>query len=279
MKIARAVFIGSYRVSHACLSMQFDHYLKNIDQTYIFTNCDPAFLDNILRKYNIDTAKFIYVTDAEMNARYPTLMNWWFEDDYRGSWLYQQALKLASLDYIDADVVLIQDPDTFSITPYECINQQGNPKFFILPNETHSRGYYQVIVNSLGIPRQTPHCFVTEFMPTYKEDWLSLKHKLETRNNCDAFDTIIDNVPLENNLRWFSEYEFLGNWTMTQRPVEMLEQKRFQYKTLDELDNLTTEYNCVCDAIPKLEDSILLDWNTSTVVNFDRIFNKVKRFV
>ena len=279
MKIARAVFIGGYRVSHTCLSMQFDHYLKNIDQTYIFTPCEPSFLDSVLRKYNIDTTEFIYVTDAEMNSRYPTLMNWWFDDDYRGSWLYQQALKLASLDYIDADVVLIQDPDTFSITPYECINDRGDPKFFILPNETHSRGYYKVIENSLGIPRQTPHCFVTEFMPTYKEDWLSLKHKLETFNQCDAFDAFINNVPLENGLRWFSEYEFLGNWAMTQRPVEMLEQKRFQYKTLNQLDNLTNDYNCVCDAIPKLDDSILLDWNTGTVIDFDRIFDKVRRFL
>ena len=66
---------------------------------------------------------------------------------------------------------------------------------------------------------------------------------------------------------------------MTQRPVEMLEQKRFQYKTLDELDNLTNDYNCVCDAIPKLDDSILLDWNTGTIIDFDRIFDKVRRFL
>lgn len=278
MKIARALFIAGYRVSHACLSLQFDHYLKNIDQTYIFTNCDPDFLDRNLKKY-VDTSGFIYVTDDEMNHRYPTLKNWWFDDDYRGSWLYQQALKMASVDYIDADITLIQDPDTFSIVPYQCINDDGNPKFFILPNETHSYGYYKVIENSLGIRRQTPHCFVTEFMPTFKEDWLKLKHTLETRNNCDAFDAIINNVPLENNLRWFSEYEYLGNWTMTQRPVELIEQKRFQYKTLDELDNLTADFNCVCDAIPNLDDSILFDWETETVKDFDLIFNKVKKFL
>lgn len=278
MKIARAVFIGSYRVSHACLSMQFDHYLKDIDQTYIFTSLDGEYLDSILSKY-LDTSGFIYVNDEEMNSRYPTIKNWWFADDYRGSWLYQQALKIASVDYIDADVVLIQDPDTFSITPYTCVNERDEPKFFILPNETHSEGYYQVIENSLGIKRQTPHCFVTEFMPTFKEDWLSLKTALEARNNCDAFDAIINNVPVENGLRWFSEYEYLGNWTMTQRPVELIEQKRFQYKTLDELDNLTADYNCVCDAIPKLDDSIQLDWNSGTVIEFDRVFAKVKRFL
>ena len=279
MKIARAMFIASYRISHTCLSMQFDHYLKNIDQTYIFTNCDVAFLDKVLGKY-LDTSGFIYVTDDEMNSRFPTLKNWWFEGDYRGSWLYQQALKMASIEYIDADVTLIQDPDTFSITPYHCINEKNEPKFYILPNETHSYGYYKVLENSLGIKRQTPHCFVTEFMPTFKEDWLSLKRTLELRNRCDAFDAIINNVPIEDNLlRWFSEYEYLGNWTMTQRPVELVEQKRFQYTTLDELDSLTADYNCVCDAIPNLADSILFDWTTETVVDFDRIFGKVKKFL
>jgi hypothetical protein len=278
LKIARALFVGSYRISHTCLSLQFDHYLKNIDQTYIFTNYSPDGLDTVLKKYNIDTSNFIYVEDREMNRRYPTINNWWFDDDPRGSWLYQQALKIASIDYIDADVVLIQDPDTFCIKPYECL-VDGKPKFFVLPNETHSPGYYKVIENSLGIKRQTKHCFVTEFIPTFKEDWLNLKHTLETRNNCDCFDAMINNVPLEDGLRWFSEYEYLGNWTMTQRHVNMTEQKRFEYKTLDELDNLTGDYNCVCDVIPKLSDSLLFDYYTGIVTNFDVVFDKVKKFI
>ena len=278
MKVVRALFVGSYRISHTCLSLQFDQYLKNIDQTYIFTNYPPDKLDIVLKKYNINTSDFIYVEDLEMNVKYPSINNWWFNDDPRGSWLYQQALKMASLDYIDADVVLIQDPDTFCIKPYECL-VDGKPKFFILPHEQHSPGYYKVIENSLGIKRQTKHCFVTEFMPTFKEDWLSLKHTLETRNNCDCFDAIIDNVPLEDGLRWFSEYEYLGNWTMTQRPVELVTQRRFQYKSLSELDNLTEDYNCVCDAIPNLNDSIQFDADTLTVPNFDAVFDKVKKFI
>ena len=278
MKIARALFVGAYRIPHACLSLQFDHYLKNIDQTYVFTHCDPVFLDNIFRKYNIDTTEFIYVEDAEMDSRWPTMRKWFLDNDYRGSWLYQQALKLASLEYCDADVTLIQDPDTFCIKPYECVTADGKPKFFILPNETHSPGYYRAL-DSLGIKRQTPHCFVTEFMPGFKEDWLAAKRTLESRNNCDPFDAIINSVPYEGDVKWFSEYEFLGNWTMTQREVEMTEQRRFQYKTLDELDNLTLDYNCACDAIPKLADSIVYDWDTNTVVDFDNIFGKVKKFL
>lgn len=277
MKIARALFVGAYRVPHTCLTLQFDRYIENIDQTYIFTNCETKWLDSVLRRYNIDTSNFVYVEDQEMDSRWPTLRNWWFENDYRGSWLYQQALKLASIEYCDADVTLIQDPDTFCIKPYKCLEDE-KPKFFILPNETHSPGYYHAL-DSLGITRQTPHCFVSEFMPVFKEDWLQAKHTLEQRNNCNAFDAIIDSVPFEGDLKWFSEYEFLGNWTMTQREVVLTEQLRFQYKTLDELDNLSLDYNCACDAIPKLEDSIVFDWDTNTVVDFDRIFLKVKKFL
>jgi len=279
MKTVRALFLGSYRISHACLSLQFDHYLRDIDSTYVFSPIDGNLLDLILNNHGIDTKNFEYVSDDLMNSLYPTMKNWWFEDDYRGSWLYQQALKMASIDYIDADCVLIQDPDTFSIVPYTCVNQQGEPKFFYLPNETHSYGYYKVIENSLGIKRQSPHCFVTEFMPTFKQDWLSLKEALVTRNRCDVFDAIINNVPVENGLRWFSEYEYLANWTITQRPVELVEQRRFQYKTLEELENLTPDYNCVCDAIPKLENSLQLNWDTKKVENFDDILAKVSKFL
>lgn len=279
MKIVRALFLGSYRISHACLSLQFDHYLKDIDATYVFSPIDGELLDLILRNHGIATDKFTYVSDDLMNSLYPTMKNWWFDDDYRGSWLYQQALKMASIDYIDADCVMIQDPDTFSIVPYTCVNQLGQPKFFYLPNETHSYGYYKVIENSLGIPRQSPHCFVTEFMPAFKEDWLSLKEALIARNRCDVFDAIINNVPIENGLRWFSEYEYLANWTLTRRPVELVQQRRFQYRTLEELNNLTSDYNCVCDAIPKLEDSLQLDWDTKKVINFDHILSKVSKFL
>jgi len=280
LRIARALFIASYRIPHACLSLQFDRYLKNIDHTYIFTNTEPVYVDGCLRAHGIDTTNFEYIADSQMDHLYPTLRNWWFDNDYRGSWLYQQALKLAAIDFIDSDIVLIQDPDTFAIKPYDCLEQE-QLKFFILPNETHTAGYYDVLKNSLGIERQTPHCFVSEFMPVFKQDWTRLKATLEARNNCDAFDAIINNVPYEryDGLKWFSEYEFLGNWTMTQRPVKLLQQKRFQYKTLDQLKDVTREYNCVCDAIPKLENSLVLDPATHKVVDFEKYFGYVKHLL
>lgn len=278
MKIARALFVASYKIGHACLSLQFDRHIKNIDETYVFTNWHPNRLDAAFRACNIDTSTFVYVEDREMNTRFPTIKNWWFDDDPRGSWLYQQALKLGSLDYINADVILIQDPDAFCIEPYHLVTD-NKPNLFILPYQKHSFGYYDVIKNTLGFERQTKHCFVSEFMPVFKDDWAKLKHTLETKYGGDCFDAIINNVTLKGGIRWFSEYEYLGNWTMTQRPVNMIEQKRFEYKTIDELDMLTNEYNCVCDAIPKLSDSILFDVYDGTVTNFDLFFDKVKKFI
>jgi len=277
LKVARALFVGVYRIPHACLTLKFDQYLERVDQTYIFTNYNTTYLDRIFSKY-ADTSKFIYVHDDEMDARWPTMRKWFLDNDPRGSWLYQQALKMASIEYCDADVTLIQDPDTFCIKPYSCLTDDGKPILFILPNERHSQGYY-LALNSLGIKRQTPHCFVSEFMPVYKEDWLSAKHTVEQISGRDVFDSILDAVPYEGTVKWFSEYEFLGNWMMTRREVEMTEQKRFQYKTLAELDNLSLDYNCACDAIPKLTDSLQFDWTTETVQDFDVIFNKLKKFL
>lgn len=286
MKIARALFIAGYRIPHACLTLQFDQYIEGIDQTYIFTNVDTEYLNSVFQKYNINTSNFIFVHDREMDARWPTMRNWIYEDDYRGTWLYQQALKLASVEYCDADVTLIQDPDTFCIKPYRCLSNNNVPTLFILPNETHSPGYYRVL-DSLGIKRQTPHSFVSEFMPVFKEDWLKAREQLQVLNNCDPFDAILNSIPFEpliddpahRGVKWFSEYEFIGNWIMTQREVAMSEQKRFQYKTLEELDKLSLDYNCVCDAIPNLNNSIQFDWETKTVIDFDPIFDKVKKFL
>ena len=39
------------------------------------------------------------------------------------------------------------------------------------------------------------------------------------------------------------------------------------------------EYNCICDACPNLEDSIVFDNNEEVITNFDEVFEKVKKFL
>jgi hypothetical protein len=256
--------------------MQFDHFIEGIDHTVIATPVPKQELWSIFKRHGIDTDNFYYVNDQVIFDQYPEVNNWVFAGDYRGWWLQQQAIKLAYLDYLDYDVALMTDPDTIMVEPYQCWkNNQLN--FLALENITH--GSYNGVMDSvLGISRQTPHCFVTEYVPVVKQDFIALRKELEQRHRRHFLDAIIDNVigiptvpPWGNGnlIKWFSEYEFLGNWALTQRPVTWQWQHRFEYDQLDKIQNFTQDYNCLADAIPDLSLSLQMDWNTGQVVNFD----------
>ena len=283
MSVVRIVFLGRYRIPHACVSMQFDHYLEGIDQTVIATPVPKQELWPIFERHGINTDNFYYVNDQEIYDRYPEVNHWVFADDYRGWWLRQQAIKLAYLDYLQYDVALMHDPDTFMVEPYRCWdNNQLN--MLILPNVTHG-SYNGVMESVLGIPRQTEHCFVTELVAVVKADWTALKHTLEQRHQQTFLDAIIDHVPgmptvppwgTGNLIKWFSEYEFLGNWAMTQRTVNFVEQRRFEYDSLDKMQNFTKNYNCFADAVPDLSLSLQMDWDTGRVVDFEHYITGIR---
>jgi hypothetical protein len=136
--------------------------------------------------------------------------------------------------------------------------------------------------------RQTDHCFVTELVAVVKQDWLALKSTLEHRHQRHFLDAIIDRVPAMptvppwgtgNPIKWFSEYEFLGNWAVLCRVVQFQEQRRFEYNSLDKIDNFTTDYNCFADAVPDLSLSLQMDWDIGKVINFDHYLNCVKKYL
>lgn len=276
MTCARVLFLARYRVPHACLSLQFDHYLEGIDRTVISTPMSPDELEPIFAKYNIDTSNFEYVLDQDIFPKYPQIENWVFADDYRGWWLRQQAIKLSVLDRLNYDVMLMQDPDTFMIEPYRCFDQ-GQLTYCVLKNTTH--GSYEGMIDSIfGFARQTPHCFITEFVPCMKQDITAMKEFLQQRHQCHWLNALIENTTVMPTIppwgkgeliRWFSEYEVIGNWTMTQRPVNFMFQHRFEYDTMEKLGNLTKQYNAVADAIPDLSLSLQFDWDRQEVVDFD----------
>jgi hypothetical protein len=277
MTVARIVFLARYRVAHACMAMQFDHFLKGIDRTIIATPVPKEELWPVFESHGIDTSRFDYVNDSVIFHQYPEVNNWVFEGDYRGWWLRQQAIKLAYLDYLDYDVALMHDPDTFMVEPYCCWNN-GQLNMLVLPNTTHG-SYERVLPSVLGMPRQTDHCFVTELVAVVKQDWLALKSTLEHRHQQHFLNAIIDHVPAMptvppwgtgNLIKWFSEYEFLGNWALTQRSVTFQEQRRFEYDSLDKIGNFTKQHNCFADAIPDLSLSLQMDWNTGKIVEFNR---------
>ena len=109
MTVARVMFLARYRVPHAAFAMQWDHNLQGIDRTVIATPMTRDELEPVWERYNIDSSKFQYVHDSVIYKKYPEVNNWVFPDDYRGWWLRQQAIKLAYLDLLDADVMLMHD--------------------------------------------------------------------------------------------------------------------------------------------------------------------------
>ena len=288
MTVARIVFLARYRIPHACVAMQFDHFLEGIDCTVIATPVPKEELWPIFERHGINTTNFHYVNDQEIYQRYPEVNHWMFPDDYRGPWLRQQAIKLSYLDYLDYDIMLMTDPDTIMVEPYQCW-QNGQLNFLALENVTHD-SYNMVMPSVLGIPRQTTHCFVTEFVPVVKQDFCLLKKELEQRHGRHRhfLDAIIDHVPgmptvppwgTGNLIRWFSEYEFVGNWALTQRPVTWQWQRRFEYDSLDKIKNFTPEYNCFADAVPDLSMSLQMDWERGSVVNFDYYVNLIQGLI
>jgi hypothetical protein len=284
MTVARVVFLARYRIPHACITMQFDHFLEGIDRTVISSPVPKDELWSIFQQYNIDTTTFEYLSDSVILNEYPEIDHWKFEDDYRGKWLWQQALKLAVRDYLDDEVVLIHDPDTFMVEPY-CCYKDGRLNYLIIPDTTHG-SYDGVLESVLGIERQTPHCFVTELVPIHRDDWQALKTLLENKHNKWFLDAIFDNVkgmptvpPWGNGelIKWFSEYEFVGNWAMYRHDIDTQEQRRFEYDSLEKLNRFTCEYNCFADAIPDLRQSLWWDPKLKIIRGFDRYLSMIKQ--
>lgn len=275
--VTRLIFCAPYRIPSACLSLRFDHNLIGVTRNIIVCPVPTKVLFKILSSYGIDTNRFEHVHDGELLYCYPEINKWVIEGDYRGNWLMQQAMKLASLDYFKFKVALIHDPDTFMIQPYECIDNTKMMKMLAL-EDTDENSYKEVLPAVLGIDRQTSHCFVTELLPVDKTDFHLLKNKLENMHNTDFLSSIIDHVPATktvdgtNQLKWFSEYEFLGNWTLTQRPVNYMFQSRFSFTKIDDLEHVdVTEYNSICDQSSGNDLALKFEnWEDGKIVNFDR---------
>jgi len=288
MTVIRVLFLAEYRVPHACFSLQWDHMLEGIDHTIVAhtQNLDCRVLQQIFHNHGIDCQGWHYVNDSVIYQQYPQVNNWVFPDDYRTYWLRQQAIKLSYLDLIDADVILMHDPDTFMIAPYRCY-QQNKLWLMSLLNTTQG-SYDQMFENITGLPRMSPHCFVTELMPVRKLDWISLKQLLQERwPSKHWLDAIIEAVPgmptvapwgSGNLIKWFSEYELLGNWSVYCGDVGYHEQRRFEYDNLEQLALLkSAEFNAVCDAVPDLGNSMQFDWDALSVIDFHRYLDTVKQ--
>lgn len=287
MTSAKIVYLARYRVPHALMSLQpeFSQHLKGVERTCISSPVSQEELWPLFEKYNIDTSTFDYVPDSEIYRLYPQVNHWVLDNDYRGWWLRQQAIKLAVLDYVDYDLMIMNDPDCILIRDYAPFqNQQLN--YMVLENQRHSWGYYETIKNAFGFERQTPHCFISEYVPVLKQDITAMREYLEQRHQRHWLDAIIDNCPGQPTvppwgngemILWLSEYELIGNWTMSRRPVTMEPQRRYMYDEMHKISGFDPDYHtAVCDAVPDLSRSVQFDWQSQEVINFQHWMDLIR---
>lgn len=223
----RITLIEKNRLLDAAITFRHDRFLHpEIDRTMIYTNADVSFAKDFLARHQVVVDNFVFVDDQSVFDCDTALQDL---SSYIRTHLMQQVIKLHALDTIDDEKLLIQDSDTWRIHPYHFFS--GNhPRVLMLPNQTQMIEYEQYLNKFTGLSRLTQHCFVTEFMPILKSDWLKLKKKIE--DHCkmpwlDAFKEIFMQDKMSGEYLYFSEYEILGNWLLHLRPdLAMIEQKR-----------------------------------------------------
>lgn len=247
------------RVADLLLTLKFDRFLyPRPDKTYIFYGPQDLDLDldQMLNEHNIDTSTFEIMPDRHMwNNRALEVDIYQF-----GGWIGQQLIKFLSLDLVDyQDCVLIQDCDTFNVQPYTWITNNC-PQLYVRENTDHSVGYYEYVKKFTGQERQVPHCFVSEFMPVLKTDWIELKNQIESIYQQSWLTAmhgqfVVDSAKHRNPNPllppiWFSEYELLGNWAVYKNPkINLVPQKRFDLTHYNKNKITTlTDFNCVCNS-------------------------------
>jgi hypothetical protein len=278
--VTRLIFCAPYRIPIATISLRFDHNLLGVDRTIIVSPIETGKLFGYLSRYDIDTNQFEHVHDAEIESHYPEIQGWRIPNDPRNNWLAQQALKLSALDYFDFDIALIHDPDTWLTEPYQCITDQLT--LVALENITEG-SYDQQMPSILGWPRMSHHCFVTELMPVRKSDWHQLRSVIEQTHRKHFLSAIIDALPGiptldgQHNLKWFSEYELLGNWSLRQGPVNLWFQRRFEFQSLSDFDLFDPAMsNAMCDQSPGHSPLLAFDdWHHGTVPNHDAVIKRL----
>lgn len=285
---AKIVYLARYRVPHAVMSLQpeFAQHLKGIERTCIATPVPQHELWPVLEKYGIDTSNFDYAPDSEIYRLYPEVDHWVLPNDYRGWWLRQQAIKLAFLDYLDYDLMVMHDPDCILIRDYQPFKDH-KLNYMVLENQRHSWGYYETIKNAFGFERQTPHCFISEYVPVLKQDITAMREYLEQQHQCHWLDAIIRSCPGEPTvppwgngemILWLSEYELLGNWTMSRREITIEPQRRYMYDDMHKIGGFDPDYHtAVCDAVPDLSRSVQMDWHRQEVIDFSRWMDMIRQ--
>jgi hypothetical protein len=241
--VTRILFSGTYRLPVACVSLQFDHNLVGIDRTIMVTPSDPRRVRMILEYNGIDCKEWTILHDNDIEKAYPDVRRWMLPDDPRNTWLFQQALKLAAMDMLGTDITVIQDTDTWMTKPYQC-HHDGRPNILYIP-DYHDGSYQGLTERLLGIPWDHHRSFVTEVHAVAREDWLSLRHRVEQLHGRPWLQAMIEETPVneQDGLRWFSEYHVLGNWSMYRKNADFTAQHRYEIHSINDLMSVPEKHH------------------------------------
>jgi hypothetical protein len=246
----RLFFLNQNYIADSVLTLSYDRYLHpEIDQTTIYFGTDNRKhnLLDVYREFDISTNNMSVVLDPDIVNPYCSPLN---IDIYcYGGWIAQQFLKFIALDKCDAECILIQDCDTFAIAPITFF-KENLPVCLTVP-ETTPNSYDQYYSRLTNCNITGDFCFVSEFMPVLKADWIALRNRIEDVHQCHWIEAMHKEFAKDrSNQVWFSEYQLLGRWAMHQHPnLKTVVQHRLilteQLKRLNAISS--SKYNFACN--------------------------------
>ena len=221
--VCRLMFVASTKVIESVLTLQFDKFLNpQPTQTVIYLGSvvepgrrwrNPVDLLKIYQEHGIDTSTFTVVHDLDILEQYDQL-NLYGNFNF---WIRQQLIKFLAIENCQSENILVQDSDIILTKPYQYL-ANNEPVPYVLKNVQHDAEYYEFVEKFTGRSRQTPDSFITDIFPLKKSYWQSLKKQIEAKYNLSWIDAFKHELKQKTGHIWFSEYEILGNWMLTQNP-------------------------------------------------------------
>ena len=139
---------------------------------------------------------------------------------YRAGWYLQQLIKLAALEYLQAEddqLMLVWDADTVPLKKLTFF-KDGRCLYF-MSTETHPP-YFISLSRLLNLNKLVNFSFIAQCF-VIKKKWISeFISELEELHEIKWFEAILDKSDLSHP-SGFSEYETLGNWLMVRHKSEI----------------------------------------------------------
>jgi hypothetical protein len=141
----------------------------------------------------------------------------------RFGWYLQQFYKIAALQNIDDDILVIWDADCVPVKPIEIIDSQNKIVFVNSSNELH-RPYFENIKKLLGMERVQEFSFVIPSFPMRKK-WISeFLDFIEIKHGMKWHEAIIDTTDFSIQ-SGFSETETMGTFIANRYPDDWTSRK------------------------------------------------------